>query len=235
MNDLIIYMNTQLFSKLGMPVLELYEGKVKTLKSRQYSGQLLRTRFAQTHYDNFTDDDEAKLKGVFFSDDSTWISDFQLILNIAALTKFASIIKGKNNLYILLKDKHLHLVADIYICDNEDAFLYQTHTENWILGSFSIKYTANSIFIYKKPENDAVSEYGNIQNPPAPVPQLFMDIKTEIIQGRLFFKYGGFDMPSNYNKPYIETDRRIVRNHNLEQFYIKNMFKEGFAKSLRNN
>lgn len=234
MNDLIIYINTQLFAKLNMLVFELYEGKVKILKSRQYSGQLLRTKFSQTHYSNFINDDETKLKELLFSDDSNWISDFQFILNTAALTKLASIIEGKNNLYILLKDKHLHLITDIYINGNEDAFLSQSCTKNWTLENLSIKYSINSIFIYEPPKNDAISKCGNTQNTPAPVPQLFMDIKTKIIQGNLFFQYGDFDMPSNYNKPYIEIDRKIARNYNLERFYIKNMLKEGFAKSLKN-
>lgn len=175
MNDLILKVNFERFFKENNIVIEFYFGKLTTLKSKCFSGQLKKINFSILNKtNNINPSDLILLIDLFKSNQVRQISKNEFyIYDLFILKKFLAY----NCIFYKTKNSKMILVEDIvnleYECECENK---KTLTND----NFNIKLEKNLISINIK--KCKVFDIDNINA------LFYLDLNSQIITGKLFFE-----------------------------------------------
>lgn len=222
MADLIININLDESRKKQGLVIETYEGTIRRLKSRQFSGQLRNVNVSSVFYaDNLSSTDLQNIKNVFNDPANTQISKNQYIFSTSRLPYLKTMVELG---CIFCKDKRKTPMFEV-----KQLVLNSGKSNLECIHDFSAFQDGTILFINY--EENKSEHMGN-----EIFPLLYVDVSSEDYKSELFFDYGN-DLVKASDKEIMLINESKYRNYGFEKEIIallkkchwKNAVKEGFS------
>lgn len=111
--DAIFNLNMPESKKVGKLILETYEGKIKKLKNKTFSGQLIKSDLLEHNYEILSNKEKKHLLGILNKNTEVRISKNKLMLKLLDEENILNLLKETNTLYATHKNRKMYLVENI--------------------------------------------------------------------------------------------------------------------------
>lgn len=115
MDDLLFHINYKESNKFGNLIVETFSGKIKKLKNKTFSGQILKTDIFNNEYGNINNSELSIIKDILLISNNVKINKNKYMISIDSFYELCTKTKFNTFLYYTSQDKKMNIIEDILI------------------------------------------------------------------------------------------------------------------------